>query len=182
MIPPFNASGVLPPYIGANPGGAHAAASPYDAAISEIHETLCKTPERVVLLRGLLSYREALRSAGIVEGFQMIDGSFTEDCERLRSRAPGDIDLVTFAKLPVPDVQPFFQANIQLFDRVQTKHLYSCDAFFVDLGKAAHLLVADTTYWFGLFSHQRVSSLWKGMLRVSLASDDAAVLAALGNP
>ena len=34
------------------------------------------------------------------------------------------------------------------------------------------IIVDDTKYWFGLFSHQRNSSLWKGMLSISLDSDD----------
>jgi hypothetical protein len=50
----------------------------------------------------------------------------------------------------------------------------------VDLDKKPFLIVDDTRYWFGLFSHQRVTSLWKGMLSVSLQSDDDAARSLLG--
>ncbi len=139
------------------------------------------TGERKRLLAGLLAYRHALRGAGIADGFQLVDGSFTEDCEKVRSRPPNDIDLVTFATLPVarPDVRAFMAAHPVLFNPVLTKQTYLCDAYFVDLGKSPRLLVADTGYWFGLFSHQRVTALWKGMVQVPLVSDDDALRAAL---
>ena len=63
-------------------------------------------------------------------------------------------------------------ANIDLFDPMKTKATFGCDAYFVSLDIPPHLLVADTMYWHGLFSHQRVTSLWKGLIQVSLASDD----------
>lgn len=149
--------------------------------MSEVHLAFAGTAHRQGLLRGLLAYREALRAAGITSGFQIIDGSFTEDSERTKGRPPNDIDLVTFAHLPVQgaDVSLFMAANPALFNPIQTKALYSCDAYFVDYGKPAHLLVTDTAYWFGLFSHQRVTALWKGLISVPLISDDTAVHLAL---
>lgn len=43
----------------------------------------------------------------------------------------------------------------------------------------SHMLVEKTAYWFGLFSHSRVSNLWKGILSVPMNSDDAAARAIL---
>ncbi len=61
----------------------------------------------------------------------------------------------------------------ELFDPRVTKKRYLCDAYFVDLDKRSEVIVDDTRYWFGLFSHQRDTSLWKGMLKIPLCSDDA---------
>lgn len=98
MFPSFNHSGVIPPF-GTNPidsGG-----SPYVTDLCSVIAKLGTSPPRRKLIKGLLDYRAALRAVGITSGFQILDGSFTEDCELLRGRAPGDIDLVTYAVLPV---------------------------------------------------------------------------------
>lgn len=93
------------------------------------------TPERRLLINGLLDYREALRNIGITRGFQLIDGSFTEDCEIVKGRPPGDIDLLTYAYLPVPaaDVQNFMQSNLSLFHPRMAKQTFHCEAFFIDM-------------------------------------------------
>lgn len=176
MIPSFTASGALPPFVGREATD-RTGSSPYGTSASEVLSQLGHTPERRQLLAGLLAYRRALRAIGIVDGYQLIDGSFTEDCETVRGRPPDDIDLVTYAKLPVSqaDVSPFMLSNLGVFDPTMTKASYSCHAFFIDLGKSPALLVEDTTYWFGLFSHQRVTALWKGMIKLPLASDDDVV-------
>ena len=68
---------------------------------------------------------------------------------------------------------------MSLLDPEQAKTVFMCDAYFVDLLKPPELLVDDTRYWFGLFSHQRETALWKGMLQVPLCSDDDAAKAFL---
>lgn len=149
--------------------------------MSALRMAFAHSAEREALLLGLLDYRAALHAAGIVDGFQYIDGSFTEDCERLRGRPPRDIDVVTFAALPCApaDRRAFLMNHAALFNPAQTKADYHCDAYFVDLQKPPRLLVSDSAYWSGLFSHQRVTALWKGMVQIPLASDDAAVRLAL---
>ena len=180
MIPKLSASGALPPFMGAD-ATQRADCSPYIASMSELGEAFVHSVERATLMTGLLNYRAALRAAGVTDGFQVIDGSFTEDCERLRGRAPSDIDLVTFASLPVIRSQAaqFLQANMGLFTPALTKRNFACDAYFIDLGKPPPLLVSDTTYFMGLFSHQRVTALWKGAVQVPLVSDDQALLQAI---
>lgn len=179
MIPSMNASSVLPPFIGEEPG-ARASMSPYEADIQEFVTRFSTSLERVAILRGLLSYRRELRSIGVVDGWQWMDGSFVEAVESIRRRAPADIDLVTFSRVPgdVIEKRRVVMANMNLFDRNQTKVLYMCDAFFVDLDKKPELLVDDSRYWFGLFSHQRDTALWKGMIKVPMqtqANDDVAL-------
>ncbi len=73
----------------------------------------------------------------------------------------------------------FFFLNQDMFSTPKLKKKYKCDAFYVDLGKSSKLLVADTAYWFGLFSHQRDTYLWKGMLKIELVDDEQALLASL---
>lgn len=148
-------------------------------SFSELTNRFGTTPQRWALLRGLLAYRNALRAANLQAGFQWLDGSFLEDSERTRGRAPADIDMVTFALLPHGlTAQQFLERHPELLSERLTKLHFGCDAYFVDLGLGArrpHLLVERARYWYGLFSHQRASALRKGMLQIDLFSDDATV-------
>lgn len=178
LIPDFNLSEVLPPFLGEKPTS-RAQMSPYSCEMSDFAKRFNTSPQRTSILDGLLDYREALVKAGITEGFQWLDGSFVENVEVTRGRPPGDIDIVTFARRPVNskadiDWRIFFQTNIALFDPKVTKAQYKCDAYFIDLDKKSEIIVDDSRYFFGLFSHQKVTALWKGMVRVPLESDDAA--------
>jgi hypothetical protein len=180
LFPAFNGSGVIPPFVGENPGQA-GGSSPYKTDLATVANRLAANEERKTILKGLLRYRAALRAVGITAGFQLLDGSFTEDCENTRGRPPADLDLVTFAYLPVVpnEVLEFVAAHVELFDQAAVKAEYKCDAYFVDLAKDSRLVVEDTCYWYGLFSHQRETYLWKGMLKVALNADDALVSAML---
>ncbi|MFM0315987.1 hypothetical protein PQR36_13945 [Paraburkholderia nemoris] len=153
--------------------------------MSEFATRFATSVRRAEILDGLLRYRAALRGIGILTGFQWVDGSFVEDVEQKENRAPRDIDVVTFGYSPVVADQNayrlWFNTNLALFDRNQTKHNFECDGFYIDLRKRAELLVDDARYWFGLFSHQRDTSLWKGMVQVPLQSDDAAASALVAN-
>lgn len=177
MLPRFNASMVLPPFTGADPTSP-ATMSPYRSHMLEFVQQFATSPERSTILNGLLDYREALRTATVdtARAFQWMDGSFVEDVEQARGRPPGDIDVVTFGHPPrfadKPAFDAWMTAHRALFDQRESKRLYSCDAYFVDMGKRPELLVDDTRYWFGLFSHQRATALWKGMVQIPLVSDD----------
>ncbi|AMJ61976.1 hypothetical protein AXW83_18220 [Bosea sp. PAMC 26642] len=177
MIPAFGPSGILPPFIGPSPVD-RAKVSPYEVTLTELVSRFGTSKERLQILRGLVAYRAALANAGIVQGFQWLDGSFIEDCETHRGRGPKDIDIVTFAYRPIAVSAPqdwatFVAANDDLFNPVKTKADLSCDAYYIDLNKAPHLTVLDTAYFNSLFSHQRDTAQWKGMLVVKLQSDDA---------
>ena len=168
---------VLPPFTGDDPT-LPATMSPYRSHMLEFVQHFATSPERTSILNGLLDYREALRIATIdtARAFQWMDGSFVEDVEQARARPPADIDVVTFGYTPQfadkPAVDAWMTAHHALFDQRETKRLYSCDAYFVHMGKRPELLVDDTRYWFGLFSHQRETALWKGMVQIPLVSDD----------
>lgn len=176
MIPDHNQSGVIPPFIpGTNPA-AVAAISPYEISMVDIVQRFGLNARRRSLLSGLLDYRTQLRTLGFNFGFQWIDGSFVEDVENTQGREPNDIDLITFAVRPenIPDLRLMAMNKPDLFDPAQTKAKYGCDAYFVDLGLSTLAIHDYTVYWLTLFSHQRATNLWKGMLKVPLQSDDDA--------
>ena len=134
-------------------------------------------------MRGLLDYRQQLAMIDLQIGFQWLSGSFLEDIETIENRHPNDIDLVTFVHRPATvktdaDWGAFVSANQSLLDPRQVKAEFRCDCYFVDLDSAPNGIVAQTKYWFGLFSHRR-GGLWKGMLEVPLAVsvDDTDALA-----
>ncbi|MBT2868498.1 hypothetical protein JQK19_14740 [Chromobacterium violaceum] len=182
MIPTFNASLVLPPYMGETPT-ARAAMSPYKVTMLDVVERFATNEQRVNILCGLLQYREALRNSGLTSGFQWLDGSFVEDVENIRKRPPKDIDIVTFSAVPGAtnqDKRTWLNSHIDLIDPKKTKETYKCDAYLVDLSKEPNLIVDDTRYWFGLFSHQRETTLWKGMIQVPLWSNDDLAMENLG--
>lgn len=182
MIPAFDLSNVLPPFVGADATD-RSLMSPYRATMVEVIQRFSTSSARKEILDGLLRYRGALRAAGLGTGFQWLDGSFVEDIETLASRPPGDVDVVTFFRRPVPNAQwqTWSMANRQLFMPSLTKTTYKCDAYGVDLDGLPESIVDQTRYWFGLFSHQRgINRLWKGMVQVQLdATDDASALALL---
>lgn len=174
-IPTNTISGVLPPFRG-DSSQDRAGTSPYEAKMSDLVLRFATSPQRIDILNGLLQYRKALAAIGITQGFQWIDGSFVEDVETIRGRPPGDIDIVTFARRPTNDpdeLEQLLASNPELFDPNEAKAVYKCDAYFVDLANEPSLIVDDTAYWFGLFSHQRgAAATWKGMIKINLSSDD----------
>jgi hypothetical protein len=102
-----------------------------------------------------------------------------EDIELLEGRDPRDVDLVTFctppAHCPAPaDIQAMIAANPDVFVPPRAKTRFHCDPYFVNLELHPVNTVAQTRYWFGLFSHRR-GGVWKGLLQVPLviSQDDA---------
>lgn len=179
MIPELNQSGVLPPFIPEQGPTDPAGMAPYKTTITEFVLRYAHTPERRTILKGLLDYRQKLREIGISNGFQWLDGSFVENVELNRGRAPADVDIVTFALRPTNDLEQWktiVHANRDLFLPGEAKKKYYCDAYFVDLNTHPIHVVSNTRYWFGLFSHQRESYLWKGMVEIPIeCMDDEAL-------
>lgn len=148
--------------------------------MAELVERYSTSQVRIDILSGLLCYRELLKNAGIIEGIQWVDGSFVENVESFRPSKPypGDVDIVTLAYRPnsIPaknqDWAEFVQSNSDIFDTRIAKQKFRCDAYYVDLNTPPHYIVGLVSYWFGLFSHQRDSYLWKGLLKLDLGTDD----------
>ncbi len=184
-IPDWNAQGVIPPINNLQPTLADR--SPYTVSLTDVVFRFGLSAERRTVLDGFLRYRAALHAAGLVQGFQWLDGSFLEHVELLESRPPNDIDVVTFYKLPVGKTQQDLHAQTpDIFpnnrDSQQTmKANYHVDAYTVHLGMVSERLVKQGTYWYSMWSHRR-NQIWKGYVQVDLAPvEDAAALAALAN-
>lgn len=171
IIPGWNLQGVLSPIDFSNPTSRNR--SPYEVCLNDIVFRFGTSHERLKLLTNLLSFRSGLHATGLVRGFQWLDGSFIENIESLESRAPRDIDVVTFYYLPAGYSQQSFYASYpQLFRRDYNKNKYNMDAYFIDLnGGVPENLISDSAYWYSMWSHRR-NSLWKGYLQIDLSPTD----------
>jgi len=148
--------------------------SPYKVSLDDIVLEFGTSSHHQNLLSGLLSFRSALHSIGIIVGFQWLDGSFLECVESLRHCPPNDVDVVTFYVVPNGQTQRTLEiSHPQLFDHDSLKNIYHVDAYFVELkGTAVGKLISESTYWYSLWSHQRDSLLWKGYLQIDLSPTD----------
>jgi len=184
-IPAWNAQGAIPPINEASPTSTDR--SPYIVSLSDFVLRFGTSSQRCLVIEGLLRYRAALRAAGLTQGFQWLDGSFLEHVEMLESRAPNDIDVVTFYRLSSGQSQSDLQIrHPYLFPtnraaQQQLKATYHVDAYLVNLTTAPERLVEHSTYWYSLWSHRR-NQLWKGYVQVDLApTEDAAASVALAD-
>lgn len=173
-IPAFNLDGVIPPFVGSDPGGSHRDMSPYSATSLEFVDTFSTSILRCQILNGWLAHRAALRALGVVRGFQWLDGSFVE------KKDPKDLDVITFFRRPanVHSTQLAAFALLPEINRPSIKAKYNLDAFFVDLDGTPEAIVTATRYYGSLFSHRRIDFLWKGMVAVSLIDNGGDAVAA----
>ena len=141
------------------------------------------SPARLNILKGLLSLRSTLHGIGLLNGFQWLDGSFSENIESIESRPPGDIDVVTFFHPPDTKTENDLLIEYpQLFDKNFIRKTYHVDAYFIglptidldedELKDELEDLIADSIYWYGVWSHQKKSFLWKGYLQIDLSPTD----------
>lgn len=173
-IPDWNSAGVIPPIRSDEPTGPER--SPYLVSLVDVVLRFGTSPERLAILDGLLRLRAALHSTGITSGFQWLDGSFLEHVELTESRAPGDIDVVTFVESTEGVSLTTENEWIAEHDLVKSKCLV--DHYFVELNLPSRSLIAQTTYWYSMWSHRR-SQLWKGFLQIDLAPTDDAMAEAV---
>lgn len=184
MIPEFSPGNVLPPFLGGDVVGVFHPRSPYKATMSELVSRFATSAERAKILGGLLALRAHLRSAGFSDGFQWIDGSFVENCELSKGRPPGDIDVVTLIFRPFGADEAGWDQMLHthsetLFNAGWTKEQFLCDTYYVDLNSDPRAVAEQAAYWFGLFSHQRETFRWKGLVQLDFISDDSVAEAAL---
>lgn len=177
-VPAFNTHGVIPPFVGIDPGGPSAQMSPYLVTPVDVVNALGSTLDRLDILGKWLKHRDQLRGKGIEAGFQWLDGSFVE------KKDPQDLDVTTFFRRPrktsAVEMSALMAQNLPIFGRTLAKSTYRLDVFWVDMDGRTETVIDLTRYYCGLFSHSRGNFLWKGMLRVDLASkavDDIAAAA-----
>ncbi len=170
-IPEFDlVNNILPPFLG-DPRLASNMA-PYRCLFEDVESQLGTSPERLNILQGLRRFRSELRSMGVI-GFQWIDGSFVENCEIQRRLPPGDIDVVTFIEGSCHlDIVKKVVQDTRL-NPPESKSLFHVDSYFIHLGDKPRSVVKNTTFWYGLFSHRKGDSLWKGMLEIPLQLSDS---------
>ncbi len=171
-LPEFTLAGLLPPYYGTDPAQPQSLA-PYHTSVEVVAKALSHTAKRSEIFHGFLQFRLALQQAGLNNGFQWLNGSFTEMIEVRENRNPNDLDVVTFFRRPPhlrsdPLWNTFVASNSTLFQPLLNKQQYHCHSFFVDLDIDPIMVVTQTRYWYGLFSHRRVTGEWKGMVEVPL--------------
>lgn len=169
-IPDFDHNGVIPPFLG-NPTEPKNVA-PYSCSITELVEKFGFSPQRRKILYGLLDFRQNLRQSGIKKGFQWLDGSFLEDIEGKKKRAPNDLDLVTifwgYDKKFLNEVATNFPA---FCDRKRCRKEYSLDHYLLDADYNPVVTVQGAAYWSQLFSHNRRGTR-KGMLKIDLDTEN----------
>lgn len=162
-IPAFDHNNVLPPHLGNPTDRLHL--SPYACDILELCKHYGNSAHRIAILKGFLAFRLELNRFNVVDGFQWIDGSFTENIEVSESRPPKDIDVVTFYGRI--DVNTILTSFPEFSDPVLSKSKYLVDHYPVDYMYRPDVTVEQTRYWLQLFSHNRLG-IWKGILRLSL--------------
>ena len=178
-VPDWDEDGVIPPVDPNDPASFNR--SPYRASLVDVITRFGSSPVRRELLSGLLDFRAALHRAGLTRGFQWIDGSFVEDVESSRGRAPRDIDAVTFFYIPEGHTRESLARDFpDIFAATAAKAAFSVDSYFVGLNQTdAERIVGRTAYWYSLWGHTR-GNLWKGFVEVDLdPGEDEAVRAAL---
>jgi len=170
-FPPHTLDGVLPPFSG-QPWES-AGRSPYPTSMHELVDRYAISRNRCEILAGFIAYREAMRKIGFPpDAFQWLDGSFVD----IRSIEPKDIDVVTFYSPPAPHDAASFVREIQ----AQAPELlpglgktaFRVDGYPIELTHPAPTLVGLASYWFGLFSHQRLTFAWRGFLQIELGVED----------
>lgn len=180
-IPNFDHNLVLPPHMG-NPTSP-SQVSPYPCTTLDLCRKLGTSPERKAILGGFLDFRNRLRSEGLLQGFQWLDGSFLENIEERENRPPKDLDVVTFFW----GHDDLFQRNLfsvfpEFANPTLAKASFSLDHYPIDAGFSPAFTVESTRYWSQLFSHNRLG-VWKGMLKIDLntPADDVAARTELSN-
>jgi hypothetical protein len=180
-IPPLDTNGLLPAHLGDPTNLGHL--SPYLCSTLELCERFATSPERIAILRGLLSFRKRLTTLNVTSGYQWVDGSFLANIEAHENRSPGDIDVVTFLFYTDANfIARIAQAFPESTSPARSKQHFHVDHYFVNAALHPQLTVEMARYWLTLFSHRR-DGVWKGMLRIDLhtPTEDAAADVYLGN-
>lgn len=165
-IPNFDHNNVLPPHLG-NPIN-RTDLSPYPCSILELCHRFSTSNQRIQILKNFVTFRQRMNAMNIVKGFQWLDGSFLEDIEAAESRAPKDLDVVTFfGGLTIAEQTNFRVTFPEFANPILAKNNYLLDHYAVDYSYNPDVTVEQTRYWLQLFTHNRLG-VWKGILRLSL--------------
>jgi hypothetical protein len=173
LIPAFNTGGIIPPHLGDPTQGDR---SPYLTDSVELVQNLGFSAERRTILRGLLEYRKMLYDHSFTVGYQLINGSFVENCEYIRGRAPGDVDVFSVLDWPqkyLNDVDLFQKEAVPFLSSEamgpQNKAKFKVDPYLViQPGMSLRDYFQAFSHFVLLFSHQKGTDIWKGALSMAL--------------
>ena len=166
-LPNWNHDGVRPANDVDNPTSHER--SPYVVSLVDLVTRFGNTEGR---RRIMIPFRRELHEAGLVDGFQWIDGSFVETVEAFQNRPPQDVDIVTFAHFPDGySERRLLDEYPRRFDGDNIREQFNVDSYFVFLDPASLRSVVDQSiYWYSVWSHTRTGD-WKGYLQVKLDVD-----------
>ena len=166
-VPDWDEDGIIPPVDPNDPASFNR--SPYRTSLVDVVARFGSTQSRRELLSGLLDFRAALHGAGLTRGFQWIDGSFVEDVESSRGRAPGDIDVAAFVYLPEGHTEESFaRAFPDFFNPSAMKWDFGIDAYLAAVNlNDLETIARRAAYWHDIWSHTR-EGLRKGYAQVDL--------------
>ncbi len=175
-VPAWDSKGILPPVHPQAAGGGSRQRSPYRCSLEELIARFGVNLHRLRLLDSFLDYRAALHLAGLVRGFQWVNGSFVQNVEISELRHPNDIDVVSHFYFPEGETErTFFSKNPNILLPPKVKSAYGVDAYPNILGVEADKgFTEQITYWYSMWSHRRTDNLWKGFVEISLSPDDDA--------
>jgi hypothetical protein len=172
-IPVFDIHGVVPPI---RPGhhGDSPERSPYQVDLLTFFQRFGSSQHRRLVLKGLLELRAELHLAGKSECFQWIDGSFLEDLEVQRGRAPDDVDVVTFMSLDdAPEQIQLCESFPDVVYRERSKQRFKVDHFLLPTDVPYTIdYASNLACWYALWSHRRDDLRWKGFVAIPLVSND----------
>jgi len=134
-IPAWNTLGLLPPIL-PREEPISARRAPYEATIAEVVQRFSTSPERRIILEGLLRFRRALFETGLERGFQWLNGSFFENIEALENRAPRDIDVVTFFDLRGVNQRYLIEHHADLFNVEKVREAYQVDGYCFSIAQS----------------------------------------------
>ncbi|HHO8058170.1 TPA: hypothetical protein ACRX3G_002852 [Pseudomonas aeruginosa] len=165
----WNAEGLIPPIDDSNPVSPQR--SPYWLTLPDFVRLFATSVDRCDVLAGYLAHRGELHRIGLIDGFQWLNGSFSENIELIEGRSPRDVDVVTYCR----QGDAFFDALEPdalkvVDDHDWIKAWYKVDFYIQSLSDAPEVLVQMSAYWYSMWSHRR-SKQWKGFIAVDLAPD-----------
>ena len=175
-IPGFDIDGLLPPIRPGAPGHSRDRA-PYRTDALTFCQRFGNTDERRIILHGWLQFRLRLQETSLNDGFQWVNGSFCEDIEVQETRPPGDVDVVTLARL---GDQLVLSRKLppEVLDHDLCKETFHVDHYFVATDVPFSMDQGSMiSYWSSLWSHRRADNRWKGFVAIPLASNDVEALA-----
>jgi len=172
-IPDFDHNYVIPPHLGMPTNRTQV--SPYVANSVEFIDKFATSVQRIKILEGFLNFRKELRSVGISEGWQWVDGSFCENIEIAEKRPPNDLDIITISSFTEgEELEQLVTNSSHLFEPSEVKKNYSLDHYWIDINHNNYnepmVLVDTVRYWIQLFCHNR-KGVWKGMISIPLNSE-----------